>query len=193
MSLYNKKGIYPLLWLRRIRHSRGFGVQSPTAYSFIRYVINEHYPYYAYSELAEQFPSTGWCERKLFRLYLRIANHVQAAVMVDLCGRNDCLRAYVKAGCHSTEVVYAMPDNGTAGIVRMRITDGFPTQFSNVIDKVDAQSIVVIEDIHRNREARKMWRNVVADRRTGRTFDLYYCGIVTFDLSKYKQHYKVNF
>ena len=74
MSLYNKKGIYPLLWLRRIRHSRGFGVQSPTAYSFIRYVINEHYPYYAYSELAEQFPSTGWCERKLFRLYLRIAS-----------------------------------------------------------------------------------------------------------------------
>lgn len=193
MSLYNKKGIYPLLWLRRIRHSRGFGVQSPTAYSFIRYVINEHYPYYAYSELSAKFPSVGWRERKLLRLYLRIANHVQAAVMVDLCGRDDCLRAYVNAGCKSTDVVDVLPEEGTAGIVRMRIADDFPEQFSKVICKVDAGSIVIIEDIHRNRKARNMWRSVIEDKRTGRTFDLYYCGIVAFDLSKYKQHYVVNF
>ena len=193
MSLYNKKGIYPLLWLRRIRHSRGFGVQSPTAYSFIRYVINEHYPYYAYSELSAKVPSMGWRERKLLRLYFRIANHVQAAVMVDLCGRDDCLRAYVNAGCKLTEVVDALPEEGTAGIFRMRIADDFPEQFSKVIGKVDATSIVIIEDIHRNRQARNMWRSVIEDKRTGRTFDLYYCGIVTFDLSKYKQHYKVNF
>ena len=37
-------------WLCRCKYCRGFGVQSPSAYSFIRYVINEHYPYYAYSE-----------------------------------------------------------------------------------------------------------------------------------------------
>lgn len=181
------------MWLRRIRHSRGFGVQSPTAYSFIRYVINEHYPYYAYSELSAKFPSVGWRERKLLRLYFRIANHVQAAVMVDLCGRDDSLRAYVNAGCKSTEVMDALPEEGTAGIVRIRIADDFPEQFSKVIGKVDAGSIVIIEDIHRNRQARNMWRSVIADKRTGRTFDLYYCGIVAFDLSKYKQHYKVNF
>ena len=43
-------------WFRRCGYSRGFGVQSPSAYSFIRYVINEHYPYYAYQELQEQLP-----------------------------------------------------------------------------------------------------------------------------------------
>ena len=35
-------------WLLRCRYSRGFGIQSPSAYSFERYVVNEHDPYYAY-------------------------------------------------------------------------------------------------------------------------------------------------
>ena len=39
------------VWLSRINHCRGFGVQSPSAYAFIRYVVNEHYPYYAYEDL----------------------------------------------------------------------------------------------------------------------------------------------
>ena len=42
-----------IVWLRRIRYSRGFGVHSPWAYKFIRYVINEHYPYYKYKDLEE--------------------------------------------------------------------------------------------------------------------------------------------
>ena len=29
--------------LKRAGMTRGFGVQSPSAYSFIRYIINEHY------------------------------------------------------------------------------------------------------------------------------------------------------
>ena len=47
-------------WLRRCGCNRGFGVQSPSAYAFIRYVINEHYPYYAYQELRNGlYISTG--------------------------------------------------------------------------------------------------------------------------------------
>ncbi len=52
-------------WLRRCGYCRGFGVQSPSAYSFIRYVINEHYPYYAYQELQEQFPQLNRREHKV--------------------------------------------------------------------------------------------------------------------------------
>ena len=37
-----------LTWIRRIRHCRGFGIQSPTDYRFVRNVINENYPYHAY-------------------------------------------------------------------------------------------------------------------------------------------------
>ena len=46
-----------LHWLRRIKYCRGFGVQSPSAYRFIRYVINEHYPYYGTLFSCSQLPS----------------------------------------------------------------------------------------------------------------------------------------
>ena len=36
-----------LVWLSRIHRCRGFGIQSPTDYAFVRYVVNEHWPYYA--------------------------------------------------------------------------------------------------------------------------------------------------
>ena len=59
-----------LIWIYRWRHCRGFGVQSPTDYSFIRYVINEHYPYYAYKDLAEKFPHLNHLLRKKTELLL---------------------------------------------------------------------------------------------------------------------------
>ena len=73
-------------WLRRCGYCRGFGVQSPSAYSFIRYVINEHYPYYAYQELQEQFPQLNRREHKVGRLLLRLSNHWQP--VIRLCNRH---------------------------------------------------------------------------------------------------------
>ncbi len=37
--------------LRRYRHSKGFGIHSPFAFSFVLNVLRERNPYYAYSEL----------------------------------------------------------------------------------------------------------------------------------------------
>ena len=44
---------HAFVWLKRIGHCRGFGVQSPTDYWLVRYVINEHWPYYQYASLGE--------------------------------------------------------------------------------------------------------------------------------------------
>ena len=51
MLYYIKRSI---VWLRRAHRSKGFGVQSPWAYRFIRYVVNEPYPYYKYEQLEKQ-------------------------------------------------------------------------------------------------------------------------------------------
>ena len=58
------------VWLSRIHRCRGFGIQSPTDYAFVRYVVNEHWPYYAYDLL----PNDAWLTRKLGKLYFRLAN-----------------------------------------------------------------------------------------------------------------------
>ena len=62
-----------MIWIYRWRHCRGFGVQSPSDYSFIRYVINEHYPYYAYDELYDQL-NVDKLKKKKADLLFRIAN-----------------------------------------------------------------------------------------------------------------------
>ena len=54
-----------MIWLSRIGCCRGFGIQSPWAYSLVRYVINEHYPYYAYECLAKDFPEADAVRRKM--------------------------------------------------------------------------------------------------------------------------------
>lgn len=50
------------VYLSRLHRSLGFGIQSPTDYAFVRYVINEHWQYYAYQQLDEQ--DDNWLRRK---------------------------------------------------------------------------------------------------------------------------------
>lgn len=88
-------------WLCRCKYCRGFGVQSPSAYSFIRYVINEHYPYYAYSELEERYEMPGRLQHKLGRLLFRLANYWQP----EKCYSIESLYfPYINAGCHKSVI-----------------------------------------------------------------------------------------
>ena len=88
-------------WFLRCRYSRGFGIQSPSAYSFVRYVINEHYPYYAYTALEEEMSERSRSFRKMGRLVFRLANHWQPQYVV--MGDYD-FAPYAYAGCNSTLV-----------------------------------------------------------------------------------------
>ena len=79
------------VWLGRIWHCRGFGIQSPTDYWLVRYVINEHWPYYQYAELGRD---DDWLRQKLGLLYFRLANWRQPTVIAS-----DGYRDYLQAGC----------------------------------------------------------------------------------------------
>ena len=91
-----------LVWAGRIGRCRGFGVQSPWAYRMVRYVINEHWPYYAYGPLAARFPGLDVTERRVCELCLRLANYLQPARTVSCGVDGDALGCYVRAGCCRT-------------------------------------------------------------------------------------------
>jgi len=61
-------------YLSRIGKSRGFGIQSPWAYSFVKDVIMEKLPYYEYEEIENAFPNKKECKKQ--KLYFRIRNFV---------------------------------------------------------------------------------------------------------------------
>ncbi len=193
------------VWIWRWRHCQGFGVQSPWAYSFIRDVVNERNPYYAYERLEQQFGGGTAGTRKLLRLYLRLANYLQPRFVADFGINAKVAAAYVTAGCNRAQVtaVGTEADSRAAAtaigklpqvdMARFSPSAAMAAHYAVAAERATEASAFVIEGIRSDRHARALWRNILADNRTSVTFDLYYCGIVFFDTKRHKHNYIVNF
>lgn len=187
-----------LHWLRRIKYCRGFGVQSPSAYRFIRYVINEHYPYYAYDELRKELPRLDSLTRKRMELYFRVANFRQASLWLDFCERNDVIATYVGRGCHATQVrritdLQQITADDRIEVLRICPTAGCEALLEAALQKTDDHTLFIIEDIGYNDTAKRMWQKLLESDLTSVSYDLYYLGIAFFDSKRYKNNYIVNF
>ena len=93
-----------LIFLKRIRHCAGFGVQSPTDYAFVREVIYERWPYALYAELEAQFYGTDKFLLKLSQLLLRVSNYAQASRIGIIGSLPPVMEAHLKAGCRKSEI-----------------------------------------------------------------------------------------
>ena len=86
-------------------------------------------------------------------------------------------------------------DNSEVAVAGVILLKDVPT--NDVLDyylcNASSNSIIIIENINVSKEASMRWNSIVQDARVGRTFDLYYCGIIFMDKEKFKQHYIVNF
>ena len=165
-----------LVWLSRIFHCRGFGIQSPTDYWLVRYVINEHWPYYQYAAFENE---DDWLTQKLGQLYFRLANWRQPAVI-----ESDGYRTYFQAGCKKTTF------GESSELIRMTLDGDYCQRLAYIYNKVKDDTVLIVEGLWRNRS---FWKEVKADERVVVTFDLYYCGIVLFDKKRHKQNYIINF
>ena len=189
-------------WLRRCGCSRGFGVQSPSAYAFIRYVINEHYPCYAYRELQKRLT---WLDRRghqTGRLLLRLANFWQPEICIVNEHRFD---EYLHAGCRKAKRVEMehpiLKDNQflkeTRGMKRMMVIDlekmGMEEVRTQVLPLCDDQTmLVLLGNLYREKQGEE-WHQLQESEHSGITYDLYDVGIIFFDKKVYKQHYRMNF
>ena len=187
-----------LHWLRRIKYCRGFGVQSPSAYRFIRYVINEHYPYYAYDELRKELPRLDSLTRKRMELYFRVANFRQASLWLDFCERNDVIATYVGRGCHATQVrritdLQQITADARIEVLRICPTAGSEAVLEAALQQTDDHTLFIIEDIGYNDTAKRLWQKLIESDLTSVSYDLYYLGIAFFDRKRYKANYVVNF
>ncbi|MBR4533557.1 MAG: hypothetical protein IKO85_03295 [Bacteroidaceae bacterium] len=203
----------PWIWVSRFRNRKGYGVHSPFAYSFIRGVVLETTPYYAYSELAQLHPWwVRWgrmyplsCRQLLFRL----ANFAEPKTVV-LLTEDEVAKKYVRAAVPRAEIISAgkpLSTNTGRGkgdtkrerkMVEMKaefvfIGREYLGEAARYAVAMPPQGMMVCEGIHENREAMEIWRAIQADPHTGITFDLYTYGVAFFNHALYKQHYKVNF
>lgn len=188
------------IWITRLTCCRGFGIQSPSAYSFVRYVVNEHYPYYAYADLADSFPQLGKREHKLGEFYFRLANFAQANQWLCCGPIPHWLGPYVQAGCKRTAVV-GLQDADLRAIasteqpIVVHLLDPLHAEEAclRLLPLLNEQAILMIDGIACSRQARQLWKQLRSYTRTSVTFDLHYCGLVFFDTARPKQHYVINF
>ena len=62
--------------------------------------------------------------------------------------------------------------------------------YESLLLKCDERSVVVVEGIWRDWDR---WHKMESDVRCGTTFDLYYSGIIFYDIKRFKHNYKINF
>ena len=182
-------------WIHRMGYSRGFGVQSPSAYSFIRYVLTEHYPYYAYDELKMRFKSFDHATKKKGRLYFRLANYAQASHWFDYHSAEQPYAAYVHEGCRKTvfQAIDGKTIPHTFRIARLSMTEDYQAVYEALCKVATDDSILILEGINDNKDTKAFWKRVQESQKATRTYDLFLCGIIVFDTSKHKHHYIVNF
>lgn len=152
-----------LLFIKRIRHCAGFGVQSPSDYAFVRNVIYERLPYYAYQELRKKYPDASRREHWIGRLLLRVSNYTQAERIVCFGTLSDMRRDYLHAGCAKSEITHSG-------------------------DFIDGDFIVVDAPCKQGRDdwqAITSQPNIVA-------FDLYYIGIAFCNRKRYAETHIIN-
>lgn len=97
--------------LLRAPRTRGFGVQSPTDYHFIRHVVCQKQPYYAYKEHENKTTHLSKREVEILRFYLRLANYVQDSYPIYLIVKDnfgnintDLRRLYFTSGSKKAKV-----------------------------------------------------------------------------------------
>ena len=186
------------MWLKGLGHGRGFGIQSPWAYQFVYYVINERQPYYAYAQLNKLHPDLDSGTRRLAELYFRIANYRQAERWGFCLEQYDVWADYVKAGCRRSKVidctnVYDQESIPQCDVLVMTLNDDWQQVYNQFAMHVGPESILIIEGIHASQSAYKAWKMMLEDKHSGVSFDLYRCGIIFFNKQMYKQHYTLNF
>lgn len=183
-------------WTYRLRHNRGFGVQSPAAFHFVMHVLREYrHPYYCYTQLNAMAGNRAAAH---YRRLFRIANYVEPRNLLLIADTDGCASAALSAGCtraprHSSvnteELEKHLNNTSTIGLLYIGETPHYAQAMQAALSHVDTRSVIIVEDIHKCSSIGQWWKSIVADRRVVISMDLYNFGILFFDTEYKKQHY----
>ncbi len=182
--------------INRIRHNRGFGVQSPSAFYFVTQVLKEKLPYYAYGEIdkaAKKSPQGKEYYRRLFR----VANYLRPKNII-IAGNNNAARTALVAARQNATIIesantaqlqQALQGQEEATLIYISNCDNYALTCETAIAHAGTNTAIIVESIHATPQKSLWWEQNIKDPRTIVTYDLYSAGILFFDTEKKKQHY----
>lgn len=182
-----------ILQLWHIRHSWGFGLQSPFAFNLERDVINQTLPYYAYSALHnERKAKTGASmlnSEGVDQLFLRLANFIQPQIILLPQEEWGMSARYMLAACPKASLLQF---SGLRSLLQE--LEGTPRidllclnvrtlneMLAEVITYMSDRSLIVVSGINESRETKQMWEDMVQSDSTGVTFNLKRLGLIFND------------
>lgn len=186
-------------WINRLRHNRGFGVQSPSAFYFVTQVLKEHHPYYAYDEIDKaSVKSKQGC--KYHRRLFRIANHLRPQSIIIIGKESKAAHTALAAARPSAtiktfesltaECKQAMAHTQTSPhLLYIGECDNYAQACDTAIKNATDNSAIIVADIHATPQKTAWWNNTIKNTATRVTYDLYSAGLLLFDKEKPKQHY----
>jgi hypothetical protein len=92
-----------------------------------------------------------------------------------------------------TELLNKSEKTDNTYIVRLSATGDCKSWSWTLLDQLSENSVIIVQDIHQNKDSKAFWRQLQNCDQVGITFDLYYAGIIFLDVKRYKQNYIVNF
>lgn len=209
-------------WCRRFRHRCGYGVHSPSDFFLITFVVYERMAFYAYRTLHDKRKavlSLPHYREKVDKFLFRFTNYWQPSSILeigtgsglstvymaeakqvpvhtyDCCLHQDVknlLASYPQIVYH-TEDAWQKTIDFSADLVHIAHTPYYKEVFEVLCSKAGSRTCFVIASPYATKEKKEWWNSVIADLRTGVTFDLYDVGIVFFDKQRIKEHRIVNF
>ncbi len=206
-------------WIYRLRHNRGFGVQSPAAFYLVTHVLREsRHQYYLYPLINTLARATGGSSahcRRLFRLVNAIAprnifiidkdSTAAACSVAAACKRAPCTmtsntqsqaaREFLEAhtSCHTQKD----PQQELSSFLEQHKSIGLmyvgdTPHYTRAVQEAIEHSdrrTVIIVEGINSRERKKWWNELVASPRTVVTMDFHRWGALFFDNEYKKQHY----
>ncbi len=107
-------------WIRRKRNSLGYGVQSPSDFYFVRHVLREKSPYYAYATIEDMYTThsnqLSHSSIAVRKLLFRLANHICPDTIIEV-GMGFSIPAMAMA-CPSTRCVAITPATTNADTIQ---------------------------------------------------------------------------
>lgn len=176
--------------------SRGFGVQSPADYAYLRYVLCESWPYYAYRRLRRVHKDANRSHHRLGRLLLRVANDLQPGKVFLFTRQDTLLFDYVLAGCRSALPSSTMSDAQLCVLDAVSWTDGVSSsEMSSRGEEgllTPPLSVLVMTRIHSNNASEQLWRQLQEDQRTMSSYDFFQFGVIVVGHRDSPHHYLVS-
>ena len=208
--------------INRLRHNRGFGVQSPSAFYFVTQVLKEKLPYYAYDSIDKISQISDTHSRKYCRRLFRVVNFLHPKSIIVIGSARGAALCSLAAACpsaslhtidketklareaketlqHTGCIVHTGDEAKLAKELLLKSGDnkliyiGDSEQYAQIaqvaIAHATRNTIIIVEQPHKEREKEAWWEQAVLNRATRVTYDLYSAGILFFDDEKQKQHY----